>query len=329
MLILFSVPVVFGVIFLGAFNQSVRFQQPFSPPPMSCSSIMKALYEYNTTTQWPPLCPLTKVADPLAESFLLNGLSESKTLCFAQRYEGAHVMDWSYDFIESYCAMISESGSGSYSRDIVLELKLTLQSLILDKEGEQLGVSGAVGLVMGTENPWVECLLLNEGASLIWTFEYATINVQHPRMRAKQCKLIARDYLADQFDPVDIIIAFSSLEHSGLGRYGDSLNPDGDKEALEQAWCMLRPGGLLVLGLPMTCTNEGELVFNAHRIYGFDRLAYITKNFELVRFVSDSCYKANVHERDQAVILRKPILFDSYIKNLEANDFERAILNFF
>lgn len=48
----------------------------------------------------------------------------------------------------------------------------------------------------------------------------------------------------------DFVISYSSLEHSGLGRYGDELNPDGDIEAAEEVWCMLKKGGYFIIGLP-------------------------------------------------------------------------------
>jgi len=286
---------------------------------------MTSLADQIPAKQWPPLCPLPNAHNSLLDKFQEHGLPIGKSWCWAQRYEGAHVMNWSTSYIDSYCEEISSSGPGTYSRDAVESLAGALQSLTLHREKNVVGIRGAVGLVMGTEYPWVECLLLNEGASLVWTFEYATINVQHPRMRAKQCQLIAKDFLEGQFDPVDIIVSYSSLEHSGLGRYGDSLNPDGDKEALAQAWCMLRPGGLLVLGVPMSCAYHGELVFNAHRIYGYERLAYVAENFELVKFVSDQCIgsfsgKAN---HDPILIFRKPEI-QAKTTGLVASDFERA-----
>jgi hypothetical protein len=283
-----------------------------------CTSTMKALFEQKPASQWPPPCPLSDTPEDLRDRFQQHGLPHKRSWCFAQRYEGTHILNWSTAYIDGYCHEISAGGSGTYERYDVEELQHALDSLILDQETGISGVNGTTALVMGTEYPWVECLLLNEGVKLVWTFEYATINVQHPRMRAKQCQLIAKDYLSGQFDPVDVIVSYSSLEHSGLGRYGDMLNPDGDKEALAQAWCMLRPGGLLVLGVPMSCENKGELVFNAHRVYGFERLAYISENYELVGFVSDKCSNANLHT---IVIFRKPFNILSKEINLVANNF--------
>ena len=53
-------------------------------------------------------------------------------------------------------------------------------------------------------------------------------------MQASLCQDVAIDFLAGRFEPVDLIVSYSSLEHSGLGRYGDALNPDGDKDAVAQ-----------------------------------------------------------------------------------------------
>jgi hypothetical protein len=77
-----------------------------------------------------------------------------------------------------------------------------------------------------------------------------------------------------------------SLEHSGLGRYGDSLNPHGDIEAAVQTWCLLRPGGIFLLGLPATdpLASKDELVWNAHRHYGPLRLAEMFAGYELREF---------------------------------------------
>ncbi len=35
-------------------------------------------------------------------------------------------------------------------------------------------------------------------------------------------------YVQGTLEKFDIMVSFSSLEHSGLGRYGDELNPWGD-----------------------------------------------------------------------------------------------------
>jgi len=45
------------------------------------------------------------------------------------------------------------------------------------------------------------------------------------------------------------IVSYSSIEHDGLGRYGDPLNPFGDLEAMKVFWSLLRVGGILLVAV--------------------------------------------------------------------------------
>lgn len=60
------------------------------------------------------------------------------------------------------------------------------------------------------------------------------------------------------------------LEHVGLGRYGDTVDADGDKKAIREMWRVLKPGGALILVLPMN--RDPRVNFNAHRIYSLDQV---------------------------------------------------------
>jgi hypothetical protein len=70
------------------------------------------------------------------------------------------------------------------------------------------------------------------------------------------------------------------VEHSGLGRYNDPFNPWGDLMAVARAWCLTKPGGALVLGVPFDRSGQGLLVYNAHRIYGPDRMRHLVANYD-------------------------------------------------
>ena len=76
-------------------------------------------------------------------------------------------------------------------------------------------------------------------------------------------------FIKGTLDTFDYIFTYSSLEHSGLGRYGDPLNPWGDIMAVAEAWCVAKPGARLAIGLP-TSVSAGydHIQFNANRIYG-------------------------------------------------------------
>uniref|UniRef100_A0A914L5V3 DUF268 domain-containing protein n=1 Tax=Meloidogyne incognita TaxID=6306 RepID=A0A914L5V3_MELIC len=71
------------------------------------------------------------------------------------------------------------------------------------------------------------------------------------------------------FNSFDFVASFSSIEHSGLGRYNDPLDPIGDIREMQKISCMLKPGGLFFLGIPV---GQDDVGHNCHRTYGRIRL---------------------------------------------------------
>jgi SAM-dependent methyltransferase len=75
----------------------------------------------------------------------------------------------------------------------------------------------------------------------------------------------------------DVVSLISTLEHVGLGRYGDSLDVLGDIRCMQEAWRVLRRGGHLVLTIPY---GFPTVVSNLHRIYDHGRFEMVTHGFE-------------------------------------------------
>ena len=80
-------------------------------------------------------------------------------------------------------------------------------------------------------------MLLELGAANVTTLEY-----NHIESRVDNLNVITPEELRGLWKfskeklNFDAVVSFSSLEHSGLGRYGDALNPWGDLIASAQAW---------------------------------------------------------------------------------------------
>jgi len=57
---------------------------------------------------------------------------------------------------------------------------------------------------------------------------------------------------ADLFAPAsfDVIVAISVIEHVGIGRYGDPLDPDGDMKAMAHCHRWVKPNGLMYIDVP-------------------------------------------------------------------------------
>jgi SAM-dependent methyltransferase len=66
-------------------------------------------------------------------------------------------------------------------------------------------------------------------------------------------------------DSVASLSCMHTVEHIGLGRYGDPIDYDGDLKAMHELARVLKPGGCLLFVTPIGKT--ARIQFNAHRIY--------------------------------------------------------------
>ncbi len=95
----------------------------------------------------------------------------------------------------------------------------------------------------------------------------------HPSLRLVQADIFGLDAAPCSFD---LIINCSSIEHVGLGRYGDSLNAHGDLAAMERLRILLKPGGVMLLTIPV---GRDATFAPLHRIYGAKRLPALLSGF--------------------------------------------------
>ncbi len=80
---------------------------------------------------------------------------------------------------------------------------------------------------------------------------------------------------------IESISALHSIEHFGLGRYGDKVNPSDDIKAMQSLMRVLKPGGRLYFSVPV---GRPRVEFNAHRVYNPQFLLQIFCDIELVSF---------------------------------------------
>ena len=72
-----------------------------------------------------------------------------------------------------------------------------------------------------------------------------------------------------------------TIEHIGLGRYGDPIDPTGDLKALDELKRVVKIGGSLLLVVPV---GRPKIMFNAHRIYSFEMISDAMSGFFLKEF---------------------------------------------
>lgn len=175
---------------------------------------------------------------------------------------------WGEDMVNDWAFQCAKGMlEGNYGKQ---ETSFLLQGLL-----QVPNLSTSSVLVIGSENPWVEACVLSAGVPNITTLEYGKIDSRHPQVRTVTPYEI-RDRYAEFFQSFDVIVTFSSVEHAGLGRYGDQLNPWGDRQAVARAWCATKPGGYLVIGVPY---GTDSIEYNAHRIYGSIMYPHLVANW--------------------------------------------------
>ena len=88
------------------------------------------------------------------------------------------------------------------------------------------------------------------------------------------------------------------VEHIGLGRYGDPIDPNGDLKAMSELARVVDLGGHLLFVVPV---GRPRVCFNAHRIYDPAEIINCFQDLALIEFsvVTDSgIYSRNVNPND-------------------------------
>lgn len=72
------------------------------------------------------------------------------------------------------------------------------------------------------------------------------------------------DFTRQQETEADSVSCLHALEHFGLGRYGDEIDPDGHLKGFLNLVSLVEKNGLLYLSFPVSSRPRVE--FNAHRV---------------------------------------------------------------
>jgi len=239
-----------------------------------CESLMYEVIESDKRAKDP--CVIT---DELQKKFTLNGLIGGELQCIPANYseiQNGAVGNWTWKFneIEEYDRVIEDCGP-AYGNSACIEM--------CERYGPEF-IKDKVGMVLGTQTPWAENGLIHFGAKHIITVEYMKIVSEHPKLSAIHPVELAKKFLTHSLPPVDFIFTYSSLEHDGLGRYGDPINPYADLESIARAHCLLKPNGVLFLGLPV---GPDKVESYLHRIYGKHRMALILPLWEPIDLINN------------------------------------------
>jgi SAM-dependent methyltransferase len=105
-------------------------------------------------------------------------------------------------------------------------------------------------------------------------------HVSYENIEFRQVDVMALDEKAERFD---LVLNCSTIEHVGLGgRYGAREAADGDIEAMRKMRRLLKPGGHMLMTLPI---GRDGVIRPLHRIFGEKRLPRMLEGFEVVESI--------------------------------------------
>lgn len=235
-----------------------------------------------------------EIPPELLKDFTMNNRLSVRPWYFDQRYFGTNSMLplWTKQNVDDWVSLARQGSlKGNYGVGDTNDLRDGLKNAPKIKNGRVM--------VIGSENPWVEACVLEAGAREVVTLEYGRIISQHPQVKTLVPYDFRMSYLNNTLGSFDAIVTFSSLEHSGLGRYGDALNPWGDIITIARAWCVTKPGGSLTIGIPYVYSGNDYIAFNAARYYGKIRYPYIATNWQQVYRGERGQHRVHVFSKEE------------------------------
>lgn len=91
-------------------------------------------------------------------------------------------------------------------------------------------------------------------------YEFNPPELVHPDITVQHATVVD---LPIESRSVESLSCLHVIEHIGLGRYGDPIDPDGADRALRELARVIAPGGQLLVSAPV---GRARVAFNAHRV---------------------------------------------------------------
>ena len=100
--------------------------------------------------------------------------------------------------------------------------------------------------------------------------EIEVYDIRPNSSQVKNIKFVQRDLMKSaERDICDSLSCLHVIEHFGLGRYGDEIDPWGYKRGFKYMFDLLRPDGTFYFSVPI---GPQRVEFNAHRVFGLKHL---------------------------------------------------------
>ena len=128
-------------------------------------------------------------------------------------------------------------------------------------------------------------------------YDYRPAHITLSQLTSQHADLLALPFADGE---VTSLSCMHVVEHIGLGRYGDPIDPQGDLKAIAELKRVLAPGGVLLFVSPI---GQPKIMFNAHRIYSYQQILEYFHGLRLREFslLPDKDYYRRTDPRNATV----------------------------
>jgi hypothetical protein len=109
-------------------------------------------------------------------------------------------------------------------------------------------------------------------------YDYRPAQLNLDNLNSERCDLTKLHF---ESNSIESLSCMHTVEHIGLGRYGDPIDYDGDLKAIEELKRVVKVGGNLLFVVPI---GKARIQYNAHRIYSYAQIKSYFDGFTLKEF---------------------------------------------
>jgi hypothetical protein len=109
-------------------------------------------------------------------------------------------------------------------------------------------------------------------------YDYRPAKLDLDNLKTAHCNLTKLNF---KDNSIKSLSCMHTIEHIGLGRYGDPIDPNGDIKAINELKRVTAKKGNLLIVVPI---GKSKICFNAHRIYSYDQIISFFDGFKLQNF---------------------------------------------
>lgn len=153
-------------------------------------------------------------------------------------------------FVDSYPCLADAKAKTPFDTHYFFQASWLARKLSPHRAGRHVDVGSDVNAI-GVISAFVDTMFV----------DYRPLEVSLSGLENRQGDLL---HLEFQEGTIDSLSCLHVIEHVGLGRYGDPIDPDGPAKAAAELSRVLAPGGSLFLSVPV---GRERVCFNAHRVF--------------------------------------------------------------